>query len=122
VIEGVTLVLPHHLDLRPGFAAAAPRPGKLRFETLGQPKARTVGNMHARERGKERLIPARVACVQLRKRRLQQVPQKRHRPLVHPLLQCFGRDVHWLFDLRRFGRQLCQRGLRCTPAPKRHQG
>jgi hypothetical protein len=106
VLKGVPLVLPHQVKLRPRFAAAPARTGELPFETLGQPQARTVGPMHAGERGKKRLITPRVSRGEVGKGRLPPVLQKGHRPLVHPLRQRFGREVDRVLDLPGFGRQL----------------
>jgi len=43
------------------------------------------------ERSKQFSVTDGGARVELRKRSLeQQGPQKRHRPVIHPLMECFG--------------------------------
>jgi hypothetical protein len=78
--------------------------------------------MHARERGENSLLTNRVAGVQLSKRGLQQVLQKRHGAGGQPLLQCFRRDGHRLRELCGFRRELGNSGFRRTPTAKRDQG
>jgi hypothetical protein len=122
VIKAVTLVVPDQLNLGTCGAATSPRAWEFRFETLGQPKARTVGNMDAGEWRKEAVVTDRLARVELGERGLQQIPQKRHRPHGHPLLQGFRRDPYGYVELRGFRCQLGHGGVRRTPPAKRHQG
>src|SRR5215204_7556800 len=93
VIKSLTLVVPHQLNLGSSFTPTAARAGKFRLETLGPPKARTVGNLHAGEWRKEAVVTDRFPRVKLGKRGLQQIPQKRHCPRGHPLLQRFRRHL-----------------------------
>src|SRR5256885_5770586 len=78
--------------------------------------------MDAPKRRKEAVVTDRVTRMKLRERGLQQIPQKRDRPLSHPLLQGFGRNVHRHVELRSFGRQLGYGGFGSTPATKGYQG
>src|SRR4029450_12820758 len=56
VIKCVTLVVPHHLQLCAGARPTTTGARKLSCETLGEPKARTIGNIHVAKRGKECLV------------------------------------------------------------------
>jgi hypothetical protein len=104
------------------LAAAAARPGKFLGQTLGQPKAGTVSNMHAGERRENPLLTERVPGMQLGKGGLPQVLQKRDGARRHPLLQCFGGDGHGIVELCGFCCQLRDGRFRRPPPPQRHQG
>ncbi len=109
------------MNLGARFAVTAAGARKFLLQARGQPKAGTVGDMHAGERRKNPLLTDRVARVELRERPRQQLLQNRHRPFRHPLLQCFRRNVHREVERRRFGGQVWHGRCGRTPSPTRDQ-
>src|SRR4029453_19474124 len=89
-IKGVTLVLPHELNLGALFPATAACPREFRLQTLGPATARTVSHRDSWERRKNPLLTDRVAGRELGKGGLQQILQKRPGSCRHPRLPPSG--------------------------------
>src|SRR5262245_46580695 len=102
--KGVTEVFPHKLNLGPGLCGTPSASRKEVLERGRQAKAGAVRDVDGGKDGKELRLTDGVPSMQLSKRRLNQVLQKRQRPAVHSLVQRFGRHVDGLGQLRGFGR------------------
>src|SRR4029453_11441843 len=61
MLKGLTLVVPHQLNLRACFTATAPGPGKFGGQTRRQAKARAVRDVDPPKRGKESVL-THAAC------------------------------------------------------------
>jgi hypothetical protein len=104
--EALTEIFPHQLNFGAGGTCPAATAGQEALQGRGQRQACAIGNVDGGKRSKQFSVTDGVACVELRKRSLEQGLQKRHRPATHPLMERFGRNGHWPGQLRRFGRQL----------------
>src|SRR5262249_7279875 len=120
--KAVAEIFPHQLQFGAGHTCPTATTGKKLLEGSRQPKARTVRDMDRCKWGKELYLTDCVSRVEFGKGTLEQCPQKCHCPAGHALGQGFRRDLHRRGHVRRFGRQLPQRGLARTPRPHRHQG